>query len=99
MYYYATKDKTIELIEFEWKKNKNKNKNNIEDVIKSTETKIETLYKSKFNWISNYLQNKIGKPTSSISEKTSIEQKWIMDNLTIGIKYNKRDLELRIYKK
>ncbi|TVZ49860.1 hypothetical protein [Olleya sp. Hel_I_94] len=98
MYYYSRKDKTIELIEFEWEKNKN---NNFEDIINSTseESKIETLYESKFDWISNYLQNKIGKPTSSISEKSSVEQKWIIDNLTIGLKYNKRKLELRMYKK
>ena len=98
MYYYTTKDEKIELIEFEWEK---KNNQNIVDVINSTsnETKVKMLYKSKFDMISNYLQNKLGKPNSSKSENNSTEQKWEKNNLTVGLKFSKRNLELRIYKK
>ncbi len=95
MYYYNTKNEKIELIEFDWKNNTNRR-----DVInsKSNKTKSEFLYKTKFEWISNYLKNKLGEPSSSISESESVEQKWTKDNLIVRVKYIKRGLELRIYK-
>jgi hypothetical protein len=61
MYFYTTKEKKIELIEYEWGENKNK----IWEPFNPNDKKMDLLYKSKFDWISNYLQNKFGKPRSS----------------------------------
>ncbi len=98
MYYYTENDKKIQLINFEWGKNRNKNES-IEDAIASMSSKEsgETLYKQKFVWISNYLKGKLGKPTSDTIEKNGAEQKWNKDNVTVILEYSSRDVELTIY--
>lgn len=98
MYYYTENDKKIQLINFEWGKNRNKNES-IEDAIASMSSKEsgETLYKQKFVWISNYLKGKLGKLTSDTIEKNGAEQKWNKDNVTVILEYSNRDVELTIY--
>lgn len=100
MYYYATKEKNVELIKFEWGENKNK-KRSIDDVVASMSNKsqTETIFKSKFEGISNYLQTKFGKPSSSITDNRSAEQKWIKNGVVIELEYNISSVELRLYKK
>lgn len=100
MYYYTTKENNVELIEFEWGENKNK-KRSIEDVAASmsNKPKSETIFKSKYEWISNYLQRKFGKPISSKTDNSSAEQKWEKDNILIELEYNISNVELKLYKK
>ena len=98
MYYYTTKEKKIELIQFDWGEHSNQN---IEDAMFSilNDNKIEILYKSKFDWISNYIQGKFGKPNSSVSKENSATQKWEMENVRIELEYNKYEVELTMLKK
>jgi len=98
MYYYSENDKKIQLINFEWVKNRKKNRS-IEDVVASmsNKEKEETIYKQKFDYISNYLKGKLGEPDSSKSEKNGVEQKWTKDNKIVILEYSQRDVELTIY--
>jgi hypothetical protein len=95
MYYYTTKEKKIELIEYEWGENKNK----IWKPFIPNDKKMEILYRSKFDWISNCLQNKFGKPRSSKTKKKWGYTKWEKENIEITLQYDKWNVELTIYKK
>ena len=57
----------------------------------------ETLYKQKFDWISDYLKGKLGEPNDLQKDKNSTEQKWKKNNKIIVLEYSKRDVELTIY--
>ncbi|MGY3795815.1 hypothetical protein [uncultured Aquimarina sp.] len=98
MYYYSENDQKIQLISFEWGKNRNKNQS-IEDVVASMSNKEkgETIYKQKFDYISNYLKGKLGEPDSSKSKKYGVEQKWTKDEKIVILEYSQRDVELTIY--
>lgn len=98
IYYYSKNEKKIELINFEWGENRNKNQN-IADVVASmsNKEKEETLYKQKFDWISDYLKGKFGEPNDYKTDKNGTEQKWKKDNKIIVLEYSKRDVELTIY--
>lgn len=98
IYYYSENEKKIELINFEWGENRNKNQN-IADVVASMSNneKEETLYKQKFDWISNYLKRKLGEPNDYKTNKNGTEQKWKKDKKIIVLEYSKRDVELTIY--
>lgn len=97
MYYYTTKENRIELIEFEWKRNRNSK--NIEDNMNSNKDAKIALYKSKFEWLSSYIQSKLGKPNESKKDKRSAEKKWEMNNIIISLSYSGNNLELRMYNK
>jgi len=100
MYYYSENDKKIQLINFEWVKNRNKNQS-IADVVDSmsNKEKEETLYKQKFDWISNYLNGKLGEPSNSKKDKNGAELKWAKEDKIVVLEYSKRDVELTIYSK
>tara|TARA_R110002033_G_scaffold171104_2_gene216087 strand:- start:4 stop:1539 length:1536 start_codon:yes stop_codon:yes gene_type:complete len=98
LYYYSGNDKKIQLIKFEWGKNRKQNQN-ISDVIASisNEEKTETIYKQKFDWISNYLKEKLGEPTDYKTDKNGAEQQWSKGDKIVILEYSKRDVELTIY--
>ncbi len=98
IYYYSQDEKKIELVKFEWEKNRNKNQS-IEDLVTSMsrEEKEETLHKQKFDWLSYYLKGKLGEPNSYKSKKNGAEQKWTKDNKIVVLEYSQRDVELTIY--
>jgi hypothetical protein len=98
IYYYSKDEKKIELVKFEWGKNRNKNQS-IKDVVASMNNSEmeETLYKQKFDWISDYLKGKLGEPNDLQTDKNSTEQKWKKNNKIIVLEYSKRDVELTIY--
>ena len=85
-------------MKFEWGKNRNKNQS-IKDVVASMNNSEmeETLYKQKFDWISDYLKGKLGEPNGLQTDKNSTEQKWKKNNKIIVLEYSKRDVELTIY--
>ncbi|WP_318640615.1 hypothetical protein [Flavobacterium ardleyense] len=99
MYYYSESDKKIELIEFEWMENRNK-KLSINDLDASdiSNERRNMIYKSKFNWLSKYLREKIGKPASTKANKNGVEIIWQKDNLSIILEYSKNDLDLTIFR-
>jgi len=76
MYYYSGNDNKIQLVNFEWGKNRNQNQS-ISEVIASmsNEEKTETIYKQKYDWISNYLKEKLGEPNDHKTDKNGAEQK------------------------
>jgi len=98
MYYYSENDKKIQLVNFEWGKNRNQNQN-FEDIVAEmdNEGKEEKLFKQKFDWISDYLKGKLGEPNDYKTDKNGTEQKWKKDNKLIVLEYSKRDVELTIY--
>ncbi|WP_206743812.1 hypothetical protein, partial [Cochleicola gelatinilyticus] len=98
IYYYSKDEKKIELVKFEWGKNRNKNQS-IKDAVASMNNSEmeETLYKQKFDWISDYLKGKLGEPNDLQTDKNSTEQKWKKNNKIIVLEYSKRDVELTIY--
>ena len=99
-YYCSTNGKSIELIEFEWGKNKSRFENvvdAIEDSMK--EDKSESIYKSKFTWISNYLTNKLGKPYNDKQSNKNGIQEWKIENKVIKLVFNENLVELTMYKK
>ncbi len=100
MYYYTKDSRKIELINFEWGEYRNKNQSTIDvPALMSEGQKVVTLYKPKYDWISNYLKGKFGEPTSYRSKKSGEEQKWEKGNVTVLLDYSNRYLELIIYKK
>jgi hypothetical protein len=98
MYYYSGIDNKIQLVNFEWGKNRNQNQS-ISDVIvsMSNEEKTETTYKQKYDWISNYLKEKLGEPNDHKTDKNGAEQKWTKGGKIVILEYSKRDVELTIY--
>ncbi|NBA88311.1 hypothetical protein GVN16_21240 [Emticicia sp. CRIBPO] len=100
LYYYTAKEKTLELIEFEWGKNLT-NFKNAEGLNTDSENqnKSNILYKSKFDWISNYLLRKFGKPYYYEQDDKSKTQEWITGNKIIELVYNQNLVRLTMYKK
>tara|TARA_B100000949_G_scaffold235053_1_gene256263 strand:- start:1326 stop:2864 length:1539 start_codon:yes stop_codon:yes gene_type:complete len=98
MYYYSEKDKKIQLVNFEWGKNRNKSES-IADVVvsMSNKEKGETLYKQKFDWISNHLKRKLGEPKNYKCQKNGAEKKWEKEDVIVVLAYSQRDVELTIY--
>lgn len=98
MYYYLENDKKIQLVNFEWGKNRIKNQS-IADVVASmsNKEKVETLYKQKFDWISHYLKGKLGEPSNYKTDKNGAEQKWKKEDKIVVLEYSQRDVELTIY--
>lgn len=98
MYYYSGNDKKIQLIKFEWGKNRKQNQN-ISDVIASMsdEEKKETIYKQKFDWISNCLKEKLGESNDYKTDKNGAKQQWTKGDKIVVLEYSKRDVELTIY--
>ncbi|EDM42816.1 hypothetical protein SCB49_00010 [unidentified eubacterium SCB49] len=98
MYYYTENDKKIQLVSFEWGKNRNQNQD-FENIVAEMayEGKKEKLFKQKFDWISDYLKGKLGEPNDNKTDKNGTEQKWKKDNKIIALEYNKSDVELTIY--
>ena len=98
IYYYSTDNKKIELVNFEWGKNRNKIQD-IEDIVAemANEEKEEKLYKQKFDWISDYLKGKLGEPSSFKTDENGVEKKWEKDDKVIVLEHRKREVELTIY--
>jgi len=83
LYYYTTKEKRIELIEFEWGEN---------------QIEIKSSFKQKFDWISDFLTKKLGKVNSIKQDRMSTIQTWKRKDLTIELRYEARLVSVRIYK-
>lgn len=100
MYYYTTEQNKVELIEFEWRENRNKNLS-IEDIVATMfeEPDTKELYKSKFEWISNYLKDKIGKPSSMITKNNRTEQIWEKEKVIIKLNGSISNVKLTMYKR
>lgn len=98
IYYYSTDNKKIELVNFEWGKNRNKIQD-IEDIVAemANEEKEEKLYKQKFDWISDYLKGKLEEPSSFKTDENGVEKKWEKDDKVIVLEHRKREVELTIY--
>jgi len=98
IYYYLENDKKIQLVNFEWGKNRNQNQS-ISAVISSMsdEENTITIYKQKFDWISNYLIEKLGEPDNFKTDKNGIEQKWSKGDKIVILEYSQRDIKLTIY--
>ena len=91
-YYYTTKGKNIELIDFEW--SENTNNKSIEDWINESSEENKSI-KSKFEQISHYLTKQFGNPNPIDAETLE----WKIKNLVINLSYNRNDASLMIYKK
>ena len=91
-YYYSTKEKNIELIDFEW--SENTNNKSIEELI-AKKLGGNKLMKSKFEQISHYLIKQLGEPNPIDAET----MEWKIKNMVINLSYNRNDTSLMIYKK
>lgn len=100
MYYYTTQEKSVELIEFEWGGNRNKF-GSIEDGTSDSiiESKTDSIYKSKFDWISDCLLKKFGKPSSYNQSIRNGNQEWRIRNKVIKLVFNQNLVQLTMYKK
>lgn len=100
LYYYNVNDKSVELIEFEWGKNK-KEHENIEDALLDmmNENKKTVPWKQKYDWVSNYLTKKIGKASSSNEQDNKGSKEWKIGNKIISLKFDVYVLELTMFKK
>ncbi len=97
-YYYTTKEQNVELIEFGWGRTK---PTTIEDVIADSLNgdKSKSQYKSKFEWISKYLINKLGTPYNDKKSNKNGIQEWKIENKIIKLFFNENLVELTMYKK
>ncbi|WP_172277994.1 hypothetical protein [Chryseobacterium sp. LAM-KRS1] len=96
MYYYTTREKSIELIEFQWGI-----KSHFDSVEESQTTpNIDTqkLYKSKFDWLFAFLMQKLGKPILNNQDKENATVKWKNGNKSVELSLSKYIFELRLYK-
>lgn len=91
-YYYTSKEKNIELINFEW--SENRNNESFDDWLKATSEENQN-YKSKFEQISNYLTQLLGKPNQLDDETVE----WKINNKVVNLAYNRNAVELTIYQK
>jgi hypothetical protein len=98
MYYYSKNDEKIQLVNFQWGKNRNQ-KHRISRANTSDTEKIAAVYKQKFDWISSYLKEKLGEPTDSKTDKNGVELQWTKGEQLIILEYSQRDVELIIYNK
>ena len=100
MYYYKTSDNSLQLIEFEWARNNNRF-NSIEEAVADSfkDSEYKSLYKEKFDWLSEFLNKKLGEPSKNIKNKTSATQQWSIKDKVIELLYNDNLVEVTLYKK
>ncbi|KQS88526.1 hypothetical protein [Chryseobacterium sp. Leaf394] len=99
MYYYGERDTSIQLIEFEWGKNKSSFKNEVDFSVAESMSKDKYVYEPKFVWLSEFLSAKLGNPiTSKLGDKSGL-QEWEIENKVIKLQYNTNLCELTMYKK
>lgn len=91
-YYYTSKEKIVELINFKW--SENKNNESFDDWLKATSEDNQN-YKSKFEQISNYLTQQLGK-SNQLDNET---MEWKINNKVVNLTYNRNAVELTMYKK
>ncbi|QQV04328.1 hypothetical protein [Chryseobacterium sp. FDAARGOS 1104] len=99
MYYYDTNDKSVQLIEFEWGKNKNSFENDVDFSVLESTNKEKSVYEPKFIWLSKFLNSKLGKPNKSNIGNKSGNHEWKIENKVIKLQYNENLCELTMYKK
>lgn len=86
MYYYSTQEKTIELIKFEWTRNRNYNRSLAPIEYFSRHEEIEKereiLYKERYESLANFLFRKFGNPNMIKDNGTQI---WEINNVVIEL--------------
>ncbi len=100
LYYYTAEAKEVELIWFEWGKNNHKLRG-MDDFVallaKSSE--MEKLYKLKFDWISKFLHDRLGTPSSVKTKEDEAQQKWEKGNIIVRLSYDKLSVDFTMHKK
>ncbi len=97
-YYYSANSKSIELIEFGWSKNKPRFMS-FDDMNSVGKNDFKAVYQSKFNWISNFLSNKLGKPITQTRSDKNASEKWRIGNKLVELAFNENSVSVKIYKK
>ncbi|WP_261511613.1 hypothetical protein [Chryseobacterium paludis] len=96
MYYYTAKEKSIELIEFEW--GIKSHFDSVEEDRTTSNIDTQKLYKSKFDWLFSFLTRKLGSPILNNRDKENSTVKWKNGNKSVELSLSKYIFELRLYK-